>query len=59
MSSTRLAGEEVPRSPQGVGRYVTARGVRGSAARCAGDDLERSLRRIRAFWYPPYDGATI
>ena len=26
-----LAGEELPRAPQGEGRYVTARGVRGAA----------------------------
>jgi methionyl-tRNA formyltransferase len=24
-----------------------------------GDDTALTARRIRAFWYPPYDGATI
>ena len=43
-------GEELPRSPQGEGRYVT-RGEFESLRRVRpGDDLERKLR---AFWYPP------
>ena len=51
-----LAGEELPRAPQGEGRYVT-RGELESLRRVRpGDDLERKLR---AFWYPPHPGATI
>jgi len=54
-----LAGEELPRAPQGEGRYVT-RAEFETLRRVRGDDPpELTERRIRAFWYPPYDGATI
>jgi methionyl-tRNA formyltransferase len=51
-----LAGEELPREPQGAGRYVS----RGEFERLRvvrpGDDLHRKLR---AFWYPPHPGAVL
>jgi methionyl-tRNA formyltransferase len=51
-----IAGEELPRTPQGPGRYVD----RGEFERLRrvqpGDDLERKLR---AFWYPPHPGAVL
>ena len=50
-----LRGEDLPRTPQGEGRYIS-RGEFEQARRIRpGDDVERKLR---AFWYPPYTGAT-
>ncbi len=54
-----LAGEELPRSPQGEGRYVTREEFEEMRKVPPGEDAETLERRIRAFWYPPYDGATI
>lgn len=51
-----LAGRELPRRPQGEGRYVTWHEVEQLRRVSPGDDLERKLR---AFWYPPYPGATV
>jgi methionyl-tRNA formyltransferase len=51
-----LAGEELPRQPQGEGRYVSAEDFEALRAVRPGDDLDRKLR---AFWYPPYPGAVI
>ncbi len=52
-------GEQLPRVPQGEGRYVT-RDEMEELRRVRRDD-DRALvdRRIRAFWYPPHDGATL
>ncbi|HYP48589.1 MAG TPA: formyltransferase family protein [Thermoleophilaceae bacterium] len=51
-----LAGERLPRSPQGAGRYVTREEFQELRVLRPGDDLERKLR---AFWYPPYPGVTV
>jgi methionyl-tRNA formyltransferase len=51
-----LAGEELPRSPQGDGRYVGREEFEALRRVRPGDDLGRKLR---AFWYPPYPGAVI
>jgi methionyl-tRNA formyltransferase len=51
-----LAGEELPRAPQGPGRYVTREEFESLRRVRPGDDVERKLR---AFWYPPYPGALI
>jgi methionyl-tRNA formyltransferase len=51
-----LAGEVLPRTPQGDGRYVTREEFEELRRVRPGDDLERKLR---AFWYPPHAGATI
>jgi methionyl-tRNA formyltransferase len=51
-----LAGEELPRSPQGEGRYVTREELESLRRVRPGDDVERKLR---AFWYPPWPGATV
>ena len=51
-----LAGEELPRTPQGSGRYVTREEFESLRRVRPGDDLERKLR---AFWYPPYPGALV
>jgi methionyl-tRNA formyltransferase len=51
-----LAGEELPRTPQGPGRYVSGEEFESLRRVQPGDDVERKLR---AFWYPPYPGAVI
>jgi methionyl-tRNA formyltransferase len=51
-----LAGEELPRSPQGEGRYVTREEFERLRVVQPGDDVERKLR---AFWYPPWPGAVV
>jgi methionyl-tRNA formyltransferase len=51
-----LAGEELPREPQGAGRYVTREEFESLRRVRPGDDLGRKLR---AFWYPPYPGAVM
>ena len=51
-----LAGEELPRTPQGEGRYVSREEFEGMRRVRPGDDLDRKLR---AFWYPPYPGAVV
>ena len=49
-----LRGEELPRTPQGEGRYVSREELERLRHVQPGDDLERKLR---AFWYPPWPGA--
>ncbi|HEX3277321.1 MAG TPA: formyltransferase family protein [Thermoleophilaceae bacterium] len=51
-----LAGEPLPREPQGEGRYLSREEFEELRVVRAGDDLSRKLR---AFWYPPWPGATI
>jgi methionyl-tRNA formyltransferase len=51
-----LAGEELPRRPQGEGRYVSREEFERLRVVEPGDDLDRKLR---AFWYPPYPGAVV
>jgi methionyl-tRNA formyltransferase len=51
-----LADEELPRTPQGEGRYVSREEFEGMRRVRPGDDLDRKLR---AFWYPPYPGALV
>ncbi len=51
-----LAGEELPREPQGPGRYVSREDFEELRLVRPGDDLDRKLR---AFWYPPYPGAVV
>ncbi len=50
------AGEELPRTPQGEGRYVTRAEFEALRHVRPGDDLDRKLR---AFWYPPHPGAVV
>jgi len=54
-----LSSEPLPREPQGEGRYVDRDEVEAMRRARPGDPPELTERRIRAFWYPPYDGATI
>jgi methionyl-tRNA formyltransferase len=51
-----LAGDELPRRPQGEGRYVTREEMERLRVVRSGDDVGRKLR---AFWYPPYPGAVL
>jgi methionyl-tRNA formyltransferase len=51
-----LDGEELPRTPQGEGRYVTRAEFDELRVVRPGDDLPRKLR---AFWYPPWPGAVL
>jgi methionyl-tRNA formyltransferase len=51
---TAMSGEELPRRPQGPGRYVDSEEFERLRRVRPGDDLDRKLR---AFWYPPYPGA--
>lgn len=51
-----LAGEQLPRRPQGKGRYIDREQFESLRIVRPGDDLERKLR---AFWYPPHPGAVI
>jgi methionyl-tRNA formyltransferase len=51
-----LAGEQLPRTPQGEGRYVNRSQLEGLRRVTAGDDVER---KVRAFWYPPWPGAVV
>jgi len=53
------AQRELPRSPQGEGRYVTSEEFEEMRRVRPGDPPELTERRMRAFWYPPHDGATI
>jgi methionyl-tRNA formyltransferase len=51
-----LAGEELPRLPQGEGRYVSREEFERLRVIRPGDDIGRKLR---AFWYPPHPGALV
>jgi methionyl-tRNA formyltransferase len=51
-----LAGEELPRTRQGEGRYVSLEEFEAMRRVRPGDDLDR---KVRAFWYPPYPGAVV
>jgi len=54
-----LAGGTLPREPQGEGRYITREEFEALRRVRPEDPPELTERRIRAFWYPPYNGATI
>jgi methionyl-tRNA formyltransferase len=51
-----MTRRELPRTPQGEGRYVTREELEGLRVVRPGDDVDRKLR---AFWYPPHPGAVI
>ena len=53
------AGRDLSRTPQGEGRYVTREEFEDLRRVRPGDPPELTERRMRAFWYPPHDGATI
>jgi len=49
-------GDELPRTPQGEGRYVSREELEELRRVRPGDDVGR---KVRAFWYPPHPGATL
>jgi methionyl-tRNA formyltransferase len=51
-----LRGEELPREPQGEGRYFSRAELEELRVVRPGDDVGRKLR---AFWYPPWPGAVL
>ena len=53
------AGRDLPRTPQGDGRYVTREEFEALRVVTPGDPPDLTARRIRAYWYPPHDGATL
>jgi len=53
------AGRELPRTVQADGRYVDRAEFEALRAVRLDDPPDLTARRIRAFWYPPHDGATL
>jgi methionyl-tRNA formyltransferase len=53
------AGRELPRAAQDDGRYVTREDFEALRVVRFDDPADVTARRIRAFWYPPHDGATL
>lgn len=51
-----IAGQPLPRSPQGQGRYIGKGEFEAAKLVKPGDDVER---KVRAFWYPPWPGAKV
>ena len=49
----------LPRIPQGEGRYITKQDFEKLRKIQPEDTVEDILKKIRAFWYPPYPGASI
>lgn len=54
-----LAGTPIPRTPQGPGRSATKQEMLEEARIRPEDDAALVARKVRAFWYPPFQGATI
>lgn len=54
-----LRGERLPRDKQGEGTYYDRASTEKERRIRADDTPETIDRRIRAFWYPPYGGATV
>ena len=53
------AGRKLPRTPQAGGRYVSRDAFEALRVVHLDDPPDLTARRIRAYWYPPHDGATI
>ena len=53
------AGRLLTRRPQGAGRYIRFEDFERARHIASTDDAETIRRKIRAFWFPPYDGAGI
>jgi methionyl-tRNA formyltransferase len=54
-----LSGRPLPREPQGPGRYVSEADLERLRRVPEGADAAEVERRVRAFWHPPWPGATI
>lgn len=57
--SLLLQGKPLPRVPQGSGRYINRHAMETLRVITEQDSLEEIERKIRAYWFPPYQGATI
>lgn len=53
------SGEKLPRIPNKGMRYNSKEDFEKLRKIQAGDNAEAIEKKIRAFWYPPYDGASI
>ena len=49
----------LPRTPQSKGRYINRKEFEELKKIKPSDTIEQIKRKIRAFWYPPYMGATV
>ncbi len=54
-----IGGHTLPRIPQGKGRYISYLDLEQLKRVTYTNTLDEIQRKIRACWYPPYDGATI
>jgi methionyl-tRNA formyltransferase len=52
-------GKEINRYPQGEGTYYSRKDFEEAKIITAIDTADTINRKIRAFWYPPYEGAYI
>lgn len=52
-------GDSLSREKQGAGRYFSRETTEQHRVILPTDSLDTVKRKIRAFWYPPYDGALI
>ena len=59
MIDMALAGEVLPREPQGAGRYIDRATFEALKRVQPGESSASIERRIRAFWYPPHAGAVV
>lgn len=53
------SGEKITGQPQSGGIYYSRKDFEREKEIRPGESAELSLRRIQAFWYPPYEGAYI
>lgn len=54
-----LRGEQLPRIPQGEGRYFSRQDFEELRRIDPSDAMEDIQRKVRAFWFPPYGGAYV
>jgi len=54
-----VRGEDLPRTPQGGGRYVSRADFERMRTIGPDDPPELVERKARAFWYPPFEGAVV
>lgn len=54
-----LSGAKIPAVPQGPGQSATKAEMLAAAVVRPDDDAATLERKVRAFWYPPFTGATV
>jgi methionyl-tRNA formyltransferase len=54
-----MSGKKIPATPQGPGKSATKTELLAAMAIRPEDDAETIERKVRAFWYPPFTGATV